>query len=249
VNVALIASGALLLMAVANRRRDVLDLVDALEPEPYDDTAPTWHMDLEPEPLEADPIEPPQASTFEALLAMVDPSTYMPTLTDPETEARNERAFLMMIRHAEGTAGANGYRTRFGGGYFAGFVDHPRIAVQFTDKAGRRLWTSAAGAYQAMAVSPIPPFGMGRYTKVDTWDRISRKLGLVDFSPESQDRFALALIEEKGALNDVRAGRVAMAVEKVRKVWASLPGAGYAQPERSLETLEAAYVNAGGQLA
>jgi len=243
------ASAALLVFAVANRRRDLLELLE-LEPDAVD-TVPAWQYAPELDDPAADPIEAPQGMSpqFEALLAMLDPSTYMPTLTDADTEARNEAAFLLMLRHAEGTAGPNGYRTRFGGGYFAGFVDHPRIAVQFTDKAGRKLWTSAAGAYQAMAVSPIPPFNMGRSTKVDTWDRMSRKLGLVDFSPESQDRFALGLIEENGALNDVRAGRFATAVDKVRKVWASLPGAGYDQPEKALAWLEAKYLNAGGQLA
>jgi len=252
VKLALIASAMLLLFALANRRRDVLDLVESIDTEPYDDTVPGWQLELELDPLEADPIEPTQggiAPEFAALLSMLDPSTYMPTFTDDDTAARNERAFLWMLRVAEGTTDANGYRKRFGGGYFAGFVDHPRIAVQFTDKAGRKLWTSAAGAYQAMAISPIPPFGTGRTTKVDTWDRMSRKLGLTDFSPESQDRFALGLIEENGALNDVRAGRFAVAIEKVRKVWASLPGAGYAQPEKPLASLEAAYINAGGQLA
>jgi muramidase (phage lysozyme) len=248
----LVASAALLLFALANRRRDVLELVESIDTD-YSSDAPSWHADeLEPDDPQSDPIEPTQggiAPQFAALLALVDPSTYMPTFTDDETAARNERAFLLMIRHAEGTAGANGYRTRFGGGLFSGFNDHPRIAVQFTDRAGRKLWTSAAGAYQAMAVSPIPPFGMGRTTKVDTWDRVQRKLQLPDFSPESQDRFALYLIDEAGALNDVRAGRFATAVDKVRRIWASLPGAGYAQPEKSLASLEAAYLNAGGQLA
>jgi muramidase (phage lysozyme) len=247
------ASAALLLFAIANRRRDVLELAESISSSDADavDTVPTWYGEPELDESTADPIEPTTGalSQFEALLALVDPATYMPTLTDDDTAARNERAFLLMIRHAEGTAGANGYRTRFGGGLFSGFVDHPRIAVRFTDKAGRKLWTSAAGAYQFMAVSPIPEPPYNRTTKVDTWDRVSRKLGLVDFSPESQDRAALHLIAEAGALNDVRAGRFAAAVNKVRRIWASLPGAGHDQPERSFASIEAAYVNAGGQLA
>lgn len=164
----------------------------------------------------------------------------------------NEAAFLMALRHAEGTAGPNGYRTLFGGGLFGNdFVDHPRIAKQFTDKAGRRLWTTAAGAYQAMAISPIPglPGNRLRSTKLDTWDRIKKKLSLPDFTPESQDRFALELIDECGATEDVRAGRFAVAITKCRGVWASLPGAGYSQPERSLAFLERAYRSAGGDLA
>lgn len=168
-------------------------------------------------------------------------------MTDEDTQARrNEAAFLRMIRHAEGTAGPNGYRTMFGGSLFSSFADHPRIAKQFTDKAGRKLWTSAAGAYQFMAVSPIPG---GKSTKVDTWDRIAAKLGLSDFGPASQDAAALELIREAGALADVRAGRFDAAVSKVRGIWASMPGAGYAQPEKSLLSLRGVYAQAGGVFA
>jgi muramidase (phage lysozyme) len=241
----LIASGALLVFAIANRRRELLEL---FEPSNADELShPGWNW---PGELESDTaLEQPQGSSqLEAILALVDPATYMPTLTDPVTARANELAYLSMIRHAEGTTGPNGYRKRFGGGYFSGFVDHPRIAVQFTDNAGRKLWTSAAGAYQFMAVSPIPG-QLGRFTKVDTWDRVARKLSLTDFGPESQDAAALYLIDEAGALNDVRAGRFADAVHKTRRIWASLPGAGYDQPEKSLASLESVYLNAGGQLA
>lgn len=164
-------------------------------------------------------------------------------MSTPET---NTSAFLRMLRRSEGTAGPNGYRTLFGGALFDGWADHPRVAKQFTDKAGRTLWTSAAGAYQAMAVSRIPSGGS---TRMDTWDRIKARLKLPDFSPASQDAFAVELIREAGALEDVRAGRFDAAVVKVRKIWASLPGAGYSQHENSLEALRTAYVGAGGGLA
>lgn len=168
-------------------------------------------------------------------------------MTDTGNQAqRNETAFLRMIRFAEGTAGPNGYRTMFGGGLFPSYADHPRKAHQFTDGKGRKLWTSAAGAYQFMAVSPLPTGGK---TKVNTWDRIKEKLGLRDFGPASQDAAALELIREAGALADVRAGRFESAVSKVRGIWASLPGAGYAQPEKSLSSLRGVYAQAGGVFA
>lgn len=161
-------------------------------------------------------------------------------------QADNVAAFLMAIRHAEGTAGPEGYRTMFGGRLFDGWADHPRIAHQFTDRAGRRLWTSAAGAYQFMAVSVIPGGGA---TRVNTWDRLKAKLGLLDFTPASQDRAALELIDEAGALQDVKEGRFVAAVGKVRRIWASMPGAGYSQGERSIEWLTARYNAAGGVVA
>lgn len=165
--------------------------------------------------------------------------------------AGNVAAFLRMIREAEGTEHAGGYAALFGstpGAWrvFEGFADHPRIAQQF---GPRRLWTSAAGAYQFMAVSPLPD-GTGRTTRVDTWDRLRRKLGLTDFGPASQDRAAIELIDEAGALVDVQAGRFEAAVSKVRKTWASLPGAGYAdQRERSMQWARDTYSNAGGNFA
>lgn len=168
------------------------------------------------------------------------------TLTQDQRANANEQALLKVIRYAEGTAGPNGYRTLFGGSLFSSFADHPRTAKQFTDRAGRRLWTSAAGAYQFMAVSPIPGGGS---TRVNTWDRIAKKLALKDFTPASQDVAALELIREAGALPDVRAGRFADAIAKIRGIWASLPGAGYAQPEKTMPELAAVFQRSGGVLA
>lgn len=169
-----------------------------------------------------------------------------PTVAITETTDRNLRAFLMSIRAAEGTAGPDGYRTLFGGRTFGDYADHPRQAQQFTDRAGRTLWTTAAGAFQMLAVSPLP--GGGK-TRMDTWDRLQRRLALPDFGPESQDRAAIELVDECGALQDARAGRLDAAMNKCRRVWASLPGAGYAQPERTAQFIAAAYVQAGGVIA
>lgn len=174
-----------------------------------------------------------------------------PGQAEPDRGDANVRAFLAMIRTAEGTADGNGYRALFGHRpdaprLFTGWADHPRIASQFTDRNGRRLWTSAAGAYQFMAISRTPTGGA---TTVDTWDRVSRALGLPDFSPASQDAAAVELIRRRGALADVRAGRFEAAVGKCRAEWASLPGAGYGQREVDLDTLAQAYADAGGSFA
>lgn len=47
----------------------------------------------------------------------------------------------------------------------------------------------------------------------------------------------------------MRAGRVEIAANKVRKVWASLPGAGYGQGEVRMASFVNNYVNAGGTVA
>lgn len=236
----IIAAGAAVLLLIAAGRGRLLMAGGDAEP---------------PEPVELDDGAQEQgqgAQGFDvaAILADFDPLRWIPQATNEDTmsdtaQADNMAAFLATIRNAEGTAGPNGYRTLFGGALFSDFADHPRRAARFTDKAGRRLWTSAAGAYQFMAVSPLPTGGT---TLVNTWDRIAKRLGLADFTPQNQDRAAVELIREAGALDDVHAGRFDAAISKVRKVWASLPGAGYAQPEKSLSSLQAAYVAAGGTI-
>ena len=145
----------------------------------------------------------------------------------------NEKAFLDMLAVSEGTYGHgdNGYNVIVGGDLFHGYGKHPNVLVTL-NKAG--LKSTAAGRYQFLK---------------RTWDALALKLHLPDFSPASQDLAALELIAECGASDDVRSGRFADAVYKCRKIWASLPGAGYGQHENSLESLESAYFSAGGSLA
>lgn len=176
--------------------------------------------------------EPDQLpSAFETFTQTVNPMNYLPDSVPQDTAARNERAFLDMIAYAEGTTGPNGYATAFGGGLIPSLADHPRKYYQFTNGRGETLKTSAAGRYQFLA---------------RTWDALADKLGLPDFGPQSQDAAALELIRQRGALADVRAGRTTQAIAKCAPIWASLPGAGYAQPERKLSTLVAQYRAAGG---
>jgi muramidase (phage lysozyme) len=146
-------------------------------------------------------------------------------------EQQNVVAFLKTIRVSEGTSGDDGYSILVGGGHFDGFDDHPRQLVYLPNLG---INSSAAGAYQILR---------------RTWDGVAGKLGLTDFSPASQDRAAVELIRQRGALADVRAGRFADAIAKCKKEWASLPGAGYGQRENSLASLQAAYLDAGGNLA
>jgi len=187
--------------------------------------------------VEAAPIvdgtepEPDQLpSTLESISVTLDPSTYI-AMVDDTTASQNERAFLDMIAFSEGTNGPYGYATAFGGGCLDSLADHPRTYATFTNSRGETLRTSAAGRYQFL---------------VKTWDALAKKLDLPDFGPASQDAAALELIRERGALADVRAGRTAQAIAKCAPVWASLPGAGYAQREHKLSTLIAQFAAAGG---
>jgi muramidase (phage lysozyme) len=191
--------------------------------------------------------QPDQLPTFfQELTVAATPSTYAAANVATGLAETNVKAFLDMLAYSEGTSGPDGYRTLFGGGLFDDFADHPRRAFQFKNKLGQRLWTTAAGRYQFMAISPIP--GTSQFTKSNTWDTLKAKLSLPDFSPESQDLAALELVRQRGALTDVQAGRFNAAVTKCAPIWASLPGAGYAQTERKFSTLVAAFQSAGGQL-
>jgi len=141
---------------------------------------------------------------------------------------KNLSAFLLMIQYAEGTIGANAYRMLYGGGLFNDYSRHPNTAIT---KYG--ITSTAAGAYQFL---------------YSTWRGLQQNLKLPDFSPSSQNRGAIELIKRRGALGDVLAGRFTQAIYKCRKEWASLPGAGYGQQERSIKSLALVYVKAGGSL-
>jgi muramidase (phage lysozyme) len=142
------------------------------------------------------------------------------------------RAFLHMIRVGEGTADADGYRRHFGGSLFDSFADHPRKAI--TAGLGKNKYTStAAGAYQFLS---------------RTWDGLVKQYGFRDFSPSNQDIAAVALIQGRGALQDVLEGRFADAVRKCAREWASLPGSPYGQPVKTFAQAEKAYLDAGGKL-
>lgn len=147
----------------------------------------------------------------------------------------NVVAFLDMLAWSEGTstikASDDGYNVIVGGGLFNSYADHPRQPVSLPRY---KISSTAAGRYQLLA----------RY-----WDAYRKSLNLVGgFTPENQDRVALQQIRERRALDDIKAGRIGVAIEKCRNIWASLPGAGYQQHEHKLEDLLAHYVAAGGVL-
>jgi lysozyme len=141
---------------------------------------------------------------------------------------KNLKAFLIMIQYSEGTLGKDAYRKLYGGGTVDDLSKHPNRPVS---KWG--ITSTAAGAYQILN---------------KTWAGLAQELKLPDFSPQSQDRAAIELIARRKALDDVLAGRFAQAINKCRKEWASLPGAGYNQSEKSANTLAQVYKAAGGTL-
>jgi muramidase (phage lysozyme) len=161
----------------------------------------------------------------------------------------NLKAFLDMIAHSELgnellAQSDDGYNVIVGSipGHvtlFNSYQDHPRrlVTIEHDNDDGtvRTLQSTAAGRYQILK----------RY-----FDFYKSSLKLKDFGKESQDAIAVQMIRECKALADIEAGHFAVAVDKCRSRWASLPGAGYAgQHENSLPNLLAAYTKAGGTVA
>jgi len=146
------------------------------------------------------------------------------------------RAFLDMLAFSElGAALLNksddGYNVVVGGTLFTSYADHPHRLVNLPRL---NIKSTAAGRYQLLS----------RY-----WDVYRQRLGLADFSPVNQDTVALQQIRECGALGDIDAGNIAVAIGKCRRIWASLPGAGYGQHENTLAVLLAQYQRAAGVTA
>jgi muramidase (phage lysozyme) len=143
----------------------------------------------------------------------------------------NVLAFLRAIRLGEGTSDEAGYHRIVGGGTFADDSVHPRVKV-FIPKY--QVYSTAAGAYQI-----IWP----------TWAALCKQYGFTDFTPETQDEAAVALIIGRRALDDVIAGNLKSAVQKCAQEWASLPGSTAGQRTEAFEDVQNEYLAHGGRLS
>ncbi|MGO2878503.1 MAG: peptidoglycan-binding protein [Halomonas sp.] len=152
----------------------------------------------------------------------------------PKQGKVNLRVFLDTISHAEGTdryGDQDGYDVIVGGELLSDFSDHPN----------KRVWLPAYGIHSTAA---------GRYQILHRfWRHYQEQLGLPDFSPDSQDRYAVQQIRERRAYDDVLSGRIADAIRKCANIWASFPGAGYGQREVAMQNLLDFYQRRGGKLS
>ena len=157
----------------------------------------------------------------------------------------NVLAFLDMLKVSEGTSTSPATKCDGYDVIVTGIDGKPEIFTDFSVHPfsrgrpskvinSRGLTSNASGGYQFM---------LRDYTHYRTL------LKLPDFGPLSQDKWALQLIRERGALADIQAGRISLAINKCRNIWASLPGAGYGQRENTLDSLLAVYRRAGGVIA
>jgi muramidase (phage lysozyme) len=142
-----------------------------------------------------------------------EPSTESPTSTTSlpvSTQSSDGWAnWSKVIRAGEGTPGADGYQTMFGGGKFSDMSKHPD---QVVSKSGYN--SSAAGAYQFLT---------------PTWNMASKALNLTDFSPASQEKAGRYLAEKRGLninkpINTIEEFRTEL--DKIAPEWASMPYSG-----------------------
>ena len=157
-----------------------------------------------------------------------------PPVDPTADDAGNLAAFLDMLAHAEGTiryGSRDGYDVMVGGKTFSSFRDHPRQSVYLP---AYKIRSTAAGRYQFL---------------IRTWDDLVNRFGMPDFTPASQDAGATHLIRQCKALQLIYDGRIREAIHACRRIWASLPGAGYGQREVATDELVAVYQAAGGNVA
>lgn len=113
---------------------------------------------------------------------------------------------------------------------FSDYSDHP-FADGRPSIVVRRvplLISSASGRYQL---------------ELHWWEAYRVMLNLPDFSPASQDAVAIQQIRERGGLEMLTAGDVAKAIGACSEIWASLPGAPYGQPVKTMDEVLAKYQN------
>jgi len=159
--------------------------------------------------------------------------------------SKNLKAFLDMLAWSEL---GDDYLKRSDNGYnvivtgidgqletFPSYAEHPFAKGRKSKVINSKgLTSNASGRYQFM---------------LKHWDHYRKQLGLKDFGPDSQDKWAIQLIKEQHALDDIEAGRIEKAIVKCQNIWASLPGAGYGQREHSMSILIDKYQKAGGSLS
>jgi muramidase (phage lysozyme) len=160
-----------------------------------------------------------------------------PPITAPVGGAASSQVLAMLdvIARTEGTDRSigdglrTGYDIIFTFDTFTDFSDHTRRICR-----SGSLCSDAAGRYQFLST---------------TWDM----LGFPNFQPAQQDRGAIELIKQRGALNLVEAGRITDALQSLSFEWASLPFRGcegrYGQPSFCIDEVKRFFTQAGGVLA
>lgn len=148
---------------------------------------------------------------------------YSGVVSMPDLNARI-RALLATIRRYES---GDDYSVLYGGGHFSDFSRHPNVRVPFTNPAtGKADFSTAAGAYQI---------------NFPTYVDFAARMGVSDFTPETQDAMALAILRNLGAVRALENNDVPLAFTLAGRRWASMPGSTAQQGAKSINTVVAFY--------
>jgi muramidase (phage lysozyme) len=149
---------------------------------------------------------------------------YKPVISWGISPRNNVTAMLDLIAWAEGTD--SHYNMIYTGAKFTDFSRHPDRVL-----CSAGLCSAAAGRYQFMPA---------------TWETTRAKLNLPDFSPASQDKAAIQLMEDSGCYSAAVRGDVTEFADRCWVQWASFHGANGAkldkrQRSHPIATLQAKY--------
>jgi len=161
-----------------------------------------------PIPSVGNALDPQSIGGAVNALDPLEPGVPAPAQVTPEQMATleiylkhpNVQGFLNVVANTEGAT----YNSRFGdllGGRRKTFDDYS----QYPDGGPAN---DPSGRYQI---------------KPQTYDDLSRKLGLTDYSPHTQDLMAIQRIIDRGAMPPLLSGDLDAVLPKVAPEWASLP--------------------------
>ncbi len=134
------------------------------------------------------------------------------------TYSYRDHPLMMLIQKYES---GGRYDVVYGGRRFTDFSLHPyAVGGEFqrqgikpaiiTRGINKGKFSSAAGRYQFL---------------MPVWKEVSKKIGITDFSPDSQDRGAYEMCNQIGALSAYNRGDYETAIRLCAKKWTSLPSA------------------------
>jgi tape measure domain-containing protein len=159
-------------------------------------------------------------------------------LTNKMGENSNIASFIKLIAKLEGTV-SYGFNTGFGNRQITDLSKFPYASRQFDIKTGEEI--PADKRANAPNGSTTSAAGLGQIIR-DTYDRLSTKLNVNDFGPETQLKMIVELIKERGAYADVITGKFDTAVAKLGDEW---EGFKKATPEKINKAIEAVKSGAG----
>lgn len=144
---------------------------------------------------------------------------------------KNVVAAIRMVRERESSQIDDGPQSAFtlvcGGGHVDSLDRHPYHGIS-TKKIGR---STACGIGQFLGT---------------TWAEMADRYGFEDFGKQCQMECMVALFHRRGALDDIIAGRIEVAVIKCRLEWTSLPGASESKSSWTMARALAVYEKWGG---